>query len=154
MLVLSRQRDESIIIGDNIVITIADRDSGSPPGSLRSYSARESPRQPARAERYARFGQSDFHASPRFEGLKLPDSRVVASSERVVSAALPHKTLARLRNSLNRALSSLKCLRYYVDILQQMHRLGCVRQSRRANDDPGLDRGKITNRVRFHGQVP
>ncbi len=55
MLVLSRQRDESIIIGDNIVITIVDirgdkvrlgiqarqRNSRASPGSVRCHSAGE-----------------------------------------------------------------------------------------------------------------
>ena len=57
MLVLSRHRDESIMIGDDVVVTIVDIrgdkvrlryrsssvDSGSPPRSLRSDSTRESP---------------------------------------------------------------------------------------------------------------
>ena len=55
MLVLSRQRDESIVIGDKVVVTIVDirgdkvrlgdrgtgRDSGPPPGGLRGDPARD-----------------------------------------------------------------------------------------------------------------
>ncbi len=67
MLVLSRQRDESIMIGDNIVVTIVDirgdkvrlRDQcahGDPrpsAGGLRSNSARESKSLSARTKGYA-----------------------------------------------------------------------------------------------------
>ena len=90
MLVLSRQRDESIMIGDNIVVTIVDirgdkvrlginapdRHPRAPPGNLRGDPARERPRQPRGTQRHARLGQPRRPAQePRSGALKSSPRR-------------------------------------------------------------------------------